>query len=99
MPALEHRLLSIMRTAFPTLIPYSNSFKIKYYARLTACVLLTLPMQETGVVVLVRDVRDSRGVALSWRGTVLVWWCGKCLTAYLAWRGGGVLSLAWVGLS
>jgi hypothetical protein len=56
-------------------------------------------MQETGVVVLVRDVRDSRGVALSWRGTVLVWWCGKCFTAYLAWRGGGVLSLAWVGLS
>jgi hypothetical protein len=53
-------------------------------------------MQETGVVVLVRDVRDSRGVALSWRGTVLAWWCGKCLTAYLAWSGGGVLSLeAW----
>ena len=35
-PPLEHRLLSISQPTFPSLVLYSNSFKIKYWAWFTA---------------------------------------------------------------
>ena len=58
-------------------------------------------MQETGVVVLVRDVRDSRGVALSWRGGVVSvlppTWPGVVVCSLLhglAYRSHGMQSMA-----
>ena len=48
MPPLEHRLLSISQPTFPSIVVYSNSFKIKYWATFTAfyhIVTSTVPLR------------------------------------------------------
>ena len=47
-PPLEHRLLSISQPTFPSLVVYSYSFKIKYWATFTAfkhIVTCTVPLR------------------------------------------------------